>query len=50
MAKACALAYFDSKAVTRVIADASLVEIRAVLVQQQGKVQRVFCHASRFFV
>ena len=36
MAKACTLAYFDPKASTKVIADASPVGLGAVLVQQQG--------------
>ena len=47
MAKACTLAYFDPKAITKVIADASPVGLGAVLVQQQGKDQRVICYATR---
>ena len=47
MAKAFTLAYFDSKAFTKVIAYTSLVGLCAVLVQQQGKNQRVICYASR---
>ena len=47
MAKACTLASFDPKAIIKVIADASPVGLGAVLVQQQGKDQRVICYASR---
>ena len=47
MAKSCTLAYFDPKAMTKVIAYTSLVGLGAVLVQQQGKNQRVICYASR---
>jgi hypothetical protein len=47
MAKACTLAYFDPKATTKVVADASPVGLGAVLIQEQGKDQRVICYASR---
>ena len=47
MAKTCTLAYFDPKAITKVIADASPSGLGAVLVQQQGKDQRVIFYASR---
>ena len=47
MTKACTLAYFDPKAITKVIADASPVRLGALRVQQQGKDRRVICYASR---
>ena len=48
MVKALTLAFFDPKAISKVIADASPVGLGAVLVQQQGKDQRVInCYASR---
>jgi hypothetical protein len=47
MSKACILAYFDPKGTTKVVADVSPVGPGAVLIQEQGKDQRVICHASR---
>ena len=41
------LGYFDNKAKTTVIADASPVGLGAVLVQQQGDEQRIISYASR---
>ena len=47
LASAEILGYFDKSTETKVIADASLVGLRAVLVQQQGAELRVISYASR---
>ena len=47
MATAETLGYFDITAETRVITDASLVGLRAVLVQEKNGEERVICYASR---
>ena len=44
---AAALAYYDKDAPTQVIADASPVGLRAVLVQEQNEQRRAVCYASR---
>ena len=47
VASAPVLAYFDKNDFTRVIADASPVGLRAVLVQEKGGESRAICDASR---
>ena len=47
LASALVLAYFDRDAHTRVIADASLVGLGAVLVQEKNGESRAVCYASR---
>jgi len=47
LASAETLGYYDKNAPTKVIADASLVGIGAVLVQEQGDELRVISYASR---
>jgi hypothetical protein len=46
LANASTLAYFDVKAKTQVIADASPVGLGAVLVQKQGEDYTIICYAS----
>lgn len=41
------LAYFEQGAPTQVIADASLVGLETVLIQEQHGAQRVVCYASQ---
>ncbi|XP_021351252.1 uncharacterized protein K02A2.6-like [Mizuhopecten yessoensis] len=47
LSNACVLGYFDPKAKTQVIADASPVGLGGVLVQEQDNHTRVICYASR---
>lgn len=47
MAKTETLSYFDSAAKTRVITDASQVDLGAILVQEQNGEERVIRYASR---
>ena len=47
LASASVLAYFDKDAHTRVIADAILVGLGAVLVQDKDGESQVVCYASR---
>ena len=47
LAKAETLGYFDTKAKTKLVTDASPVGLGAVLTQEQNEVDRVICYASR---
>ncbi|KAK7105707.1 hypothetical protein V1264_012941 [Littorina saxatilis] len=47
LAEAATLAYFDSKAETRIVADAGPCALGAVLTQKQKGEDRVICYASR---
>ena len=47
LAKAETLGYFDTKAKTKLVTDASPVGLGAVLTQEQNGVDRVICYASR---
>ena len=47
MAEACTLAYFDKNAPTKIITDASPVELGAVLVLEQDGAWIPVCYASR---